>query len=153
MFKNKKNIASLVSVIILFVFILPVVIFAANAYTPLITCGNSPHTDKVGTTTVIDGACTFGDFIDTVNRIINWIISIAGVIFTISAIRGGFMYMTAGENAGNKTKAREILSNTIIGFIIILVGWVVVFTVLNIFVNKDVIEGTPSIFNFMEKVN
>jgi len=150
MFKNKKNLANIVSTVILFILLFPAVMFADNPYTPLIQCGNSPHAVTVGSSTKIVGLCTFNDFIATVNRIINWIISIAGVVFAISAIRGGFMYMTAGADEGNIKKAREILTNTIWGFIIILIAWVAVYTILKIFVRSP---ETNTIFNFMSRVN
>ena len=132
--KNKKLLASGASLILLFVFILPIFVHADNPYTPLIQCGNGTSTDSSGK---LIGACTFADFIETLNRIINWIISIATVIFTISAIYGGFLYMTSGEKPGNKDKAKSILWNTILGFVIILVSWLIIYTILNMLVDPS----------------
>ena len=134
---NKKLIAGIVSVFMLSVLVLPVLSHAQ--VTPLVQCGNPGQP-----------TCDFNAFIALINRIIQWIISIATTIFAISAIYGGFLYMTSGENAGNKTKALDILKNTLYGFIIILVAWVVVYTILRTFVpNPD----SNSIFNFLGKFN
>ena len=113
--KNKKFIASAVSLFLLFVFIMPV-LSQAEA---LVTCDGSAQ-----------NPCNFDSLIGMINGIINWIISIAGVIFTISCIYGGFLYLTSGENPSNKAKAKSILYNTLIGFIIILVAWLIVYTIL-----------------------
>jgi hypothetical protein len=113
--KNKKFIASIVALFLFFVFIMPVLSHAVA----LVTCDGSA-----------ESPCTMNSFVGMINGIINWIISIAGVIFTISCIYGGFLYMTSGENPGNKAKAKSILYSTFIGFIIILVAWLIVYTIL-----------------------
>jgi len=78
-----------------------------------------------------DGAdCNFNSFIQLINNIINWIISIAGVIFTISLIYGGFLYMTGGDKPANKEKAKTLLWSTLKGFVIILVSWLIVYTII-----------------------
>ena len=82
-----------------------------------------------------DNPCNFDNLIATINSIINWIISIAGVIFTISCIYGGFLYMTSGENPGNKAKAKSVITTTLVGFVIILVSWLIVYTILNTLVD------------------
>ena len=129
--KNKKNITGIASVFILTLFILPVLTHAG-----LVPCGNPDQTP-----------CDFTFFIQMINDIITWIISMATVIFTISAIYGGFLYMTSGDNPGNKEKAKGILWNTILGFVIILASWLIIFTILNALIPKD--SAHQSIFNFI----
>ena len=136
-FKYKKILAVSLSTVFLFVFFMPVVSSAA-----IIECGNSV-TD--GGITTIPNPCTFADFVATINRVINWFISIAGVIFTISAIWGGFLYMTSGQNPGNKAKAKSILWSTLIGFVIILTSWLIVYTLLTYLVPDN-----SSVFNFIK---
>ncbi len=78
-----------------------------------------------------DGAnCNFNSFIQLINNIINWIISIAVVIFTIALVYGGFLYMTGGDKPANKEKAKAILWSTLKGFVIILVSWLIVYTII-----------------------
>lgn len=136
LFKNKKIISNLLSVFILSLFILPVLVMSQTPK-PIITCGNN-------------GAppCDYDDFVGTINNIINWVITSAGVIFTISAIWGGFLYMTSGLKPGNKEKAKNILWSTIIGFIIVLCSWLIVYTLLGFLVDKDTTSG-GDIFRFI----
>jgi hypothetical protein len=136
---NKKFLAGAVSLFLLFVFILPLTIFAddfgpqTEANSGLVRCGNTITVtgDK------ITGDCKFEDFVALINRIIDWIISIAGVIFTISTIYGGFLYMTSGENPGNKEQAKKILTGTLLGFVIILCAWLIVYTLLRYLVGDS----------------
>jgi hypothetical protein len=123
---NKKLFAGAVSLLFLFVLIMPVLTNAA-----LVNCGIA---DAKG---VITNPCDFTDFIGLINGIIKWIISMAGVIFTLMAVYGGFLYMTSGGDGAKKTKARSILWSTIIGFVIILCAWLIVFTLLNMLIPDD----------------
>ena len=124
---SKKILAGAVPLLVLFILVVP---FFTSA--KLVTC---------------DGPdCDFDKFIEMINGIINWIIGIATVIFTISAVWGGFLYVTSGMNPGNKEKAKGILWNTLIGFVIILVGWVIVYTILYALVPEN-----STVFNFLKK--
>jgi hypothetical protein len=135
LFKNKKIISNLLSVFILTIFILPTLVMSQQIQ--IITCGNSTST-----------MCGYADFVGTINNIVDWVIASAGVIFTISAIWGGFLYIFSGTNPSYKAKAKSILWSTIIGFIIVLCSWLIVYTLLGFLVDK----GTPSgqsIFKFI----
>jgi hypothetical protein len=119
--KNKKFLATAVVFLLFFVLIMPVLSNAA-----LVNCG-----------TTASNPCKFTDFIALINNIINWIISIAGVIFAVSFIYGGFLYMTSGEKPANKEKAKSLLWNTLLGFVIILVSWLIVYTILHALVDPS----------------
>ncbi len=45
-------------------------------------------------------------------------------------IYAGFLYLTAGVSADNTKKAKQIITDAIIGIIIILISWVIVNTVI-----------------------
>ena len=162
--KNKKFLATLISFSLLIIMLIPVLSFGAatdpadvptgpqptgNSFLPLIQCGNSTTTDAKGQI-VLKHPCDFSDAVATVNRIINWVISIAGVIFTVSCIWGGFLYATSGQKPANKDKAKTILWSTFSGFIIILIAWVVIHLILVTFIDTSASKpGNKNIFNFI----
>ncbi len=80
--------------------------------------------------------CDFSYFVLTLNKIIEWIISIAGVIFTLTLAYGGYLYMTSGGDSGKREQAHSILWNTLKGFVIILVAWLIVYTIINTLVDS-----------------
>lgn len=135
---NKKNSAGVAAFIIITLLVLPVLSLAAG----LVPCGDNPTVDASGKVT---GACTFNDFITMINNIINWIISIAGVIFTISCVYGGFLWIMSGESPEKKTRAQTILWRTLLGFVIILTSWLIVYTILN-----TLAPGNTSILKFIK---
>lgn len=136
--KNKK----IITIIFSFTLLLPSFVLAQMSAstipdTGLVPCGNPGQP-----------SCDFTMFVFMVNNIIQWIISIAGVIFTISTIYGGFLYVTSGENPGNKAKAKSILWSTVIGFVIILVSWLIVYTIL-----INLVPNNSSVFQFIGRGN
>lgn len=127
--QNNMNKNKLKFIIVsLFILILPCVTFAA-----LVPCGNPDQP-----------ACNIDYFIMMINSIIDWFITMATVVFTISLVYGGYLYMTSGSNPGNKEKASGIMWNTLKGFVIILTAWVIVHTILN-----ALVPDNSSIFKFI----
>ncbi len=134
----------LTGLIILVVLILPLLSYGA-----LVNCGNTYEATDLETgkiTTMVDNPCDFDDAVAMINGIINWIIGIAGIIFTITLIYAGFLYLTSGDDSGKRGKANSMLWNTVIGFVIILTAWLIVYTLLHALVP----EGS-SIFRFIKK--
>jgi hypothetical protein len=127
---------------LLFIFSLVAIILPSISFAALVNCGNSVvGTDGV---TTIPNSCGFDDAVFMINGTINWIIGLAGVIFTISFVYGGFLYMTSGINPGNKAKAKSLLWNTLLGFVIMLTAWLIVYTLLTYLVPSD-----STIFRFI----
>lgn len=73
-------------------------------------------------------ACNFDELMHLINNIINWIlfglaIPIAGIMFAYA----GFTLITAGgDNAGARTKAKDIFLNAAIGLTLAFVAYILV---------------------------
>jgi hypothetical protein len=46
-------------------------------------------------------------------------------------IYGGFLYMTSGDKPANKDKAKSMMYSTLIGFLIIITAWLIIYTILS----------------------
>ena len=44
--------------------------------------------------------------------------------------------MTSGTAIGDKERAKKILYNTLLGFVIILVSWLIVYTIIHTFTDE-----------------
>jgi hypothetical protein len=64
-------------------------------------------------------------------------LSFVGVIFLVLVIYGGFLWMTAGGNEQNVTKAKGIITSAIIGMVIIAAGYA-----LTSFILTSVVSAT-----------
>lgn len=123
--KNKNKIsfvkvsASLVS---FFVFFTPIILFAIGPNDRLITCG------------AIDGsqpACSFVELLNTANNIIEFLLvyfatPLAAIIFAYA----GFIYMFSGGSSTQVSKAKTMMKNMVIGYVIALSAWIIVKTIL-----------------------
>ena len=73
-----------------------------------------------------------GNLCDLISQFINIIyIAIAWVIWIIAPIAfiaGGIMYMLAGANPGMESTAKKALTGTVIGVVIVLCAYVIIFT-------------------------
>jgi len=65
---------------------------------------------------------TAGGFIDLIERIGNWIFSFLLVVAGVFIIYAGFLWVTAGGNPENVTKAKTMLINALVGVAIALVA-------------------------------
>lgn len=68
---------------------------------------------------------------DIIARVVNTFLSLLGVIFLIIIIYAGFLWMTAGGNDEQVTKAKKWLTNSVIGVIIVIAAYAISYFVLN----------------------
>ncbi len=85
----------------------------------------SPETAPTVITTAVG-------FISFIERIGNWIFAFLLVIAGLFLIYAGFLWVTAGGNPENVTKARQMLINALIGVAIALLAKGLVFVVRGI---------------------
>jgi len=76
---------------------------------------------------------------DLIGGFISVILGVVGIIFLILAVYAGVMYMTAGGDPGKVKKAKEILTQSLIGLIIIVAAYA-----LTQFVVDQIISATSS---------
>jgi len=69
---------------------------------------------------------------DLVQRIVLWVLIIAGVIAVLFLIGGGLLYLTAGGNPEQVQKAKTTLVNAIIGIIVIALAFAIYVVVINL---------------------
>ncbi len=87
--------------------------------------------------------------IDIVGGLIRVGLSVVGVLLLILLLYAGFLWMTAAGNEENIKKARSIITNTIIGIIIVAASYAIADFVLSrlteVSVNGGGADSTPSL--------
>ena len=94
----------------------------------LIPCGRM--VDDPTTDIIESNPCSLCTLIYTVQLIIKFLIKIAIVVALIAIAFGGFLYISAAGSQEAIEKAKSIIKYAIIGFIVILVAWVIIDSVL-----------------------
>ena len=75
---------------------------------------------------------TASDVITIINRIGNWIFAVLLAIAGIMLILAGFFWVTAGGDPASVLKARQMLTNAIIGVVVALLAKGMVMAILKI---------------------
>jgi cysteine-rich repeat protein len=99
------------------------------------------------------GFSTQDDIIVIIARLIRTAITMVGVVAVVFIIFGGFMWMTAGGNPDRLKKAKSILTNAIIGLLIVFSSFAIVQFVLNSLVDatSSTITQTDSVpYTFLD---
>ncbi len=100
----------------------------------LIPCGVDANDDGV-----VKGAeeCTYNDIILGIQGIINFLFALVVPIATIMIAFAGWKLLTADGDSGKVSEARGLMTSVIIGFIIMLVAWLIVFTLTEALLDPD----------------
>ncbi len=70
-----------------------------------------------------------------VGRIINVILGFLGIILLVLVLYAGFLWMTAGGNEDQVKKAKQYITNSVIGLIVIVAAFAISYFVLNSLIN------------------
>lgn len=114
----QKILAHIVSLLIIFT---PVALFSAGLVPD---CAEN---------TAVDGVygCDFNYFMTLLNKVINFVLyTLATPIFALIIVYAGWLYLSDGGNSENVGKAKKILKNAVIGYVIALAAWLIVKTIL-----------------------
>ncbi len=93
-------------------------------YNGLVACGEDPANYD----------CDFDAFLETVNRVVNFLIVFIAFPFVAIVIAwAGILLLTSGGSSGARDKAKEMIGKVIIGLIVALLAWVIIKLVLVVF--------------------
>lgn len=84
--------------------------------------------------------CTTASVVSLANGLIEWLVTMLGVIAVIALVFAGFkMVISAGDEKA-WSSAKELFQNVIIGIILILASWLIIDTLLKMLTDKG-LEG------------
>ena len=70
--------------------------------------------------------CGFCELVQLVNRVVDWLIGVLSIIAAIMIAYSGFRLVTSGGNSGAKEEAKKMITNIVIGFVIVLAAWLLI---------------------------
>ncbi|NQV93051.1 hypothetical protein HQ403_00955 [Candidatus Kaiserbacteria bacterium] len=128
--RKKTNYALRLSVLVSVVSLLslPLLVSAADAFVPL---------------TGIPGVTDQKDFGDFLNGAFKIGLAIAATLAVVMITIGGLEYMTT-DSVNNKTEGREKIQNAVVGLLIALLIWLILFTINPNLLNLDLVIGGDS---------
>jgi hypothetical protein len=126
------------SVLVLVAMMFAVVLIPKEAAAAIVQCGFNTDVLSDGTN---GGMCQLCDVFILVNRAIDYLTVFLSGILTFILIVAGFKLITAQGNAGQAESAKKMITNGIIGFLIVLSSWLIVNTVLSKLTVKGGLAG------------
>lgn len=122
----KKIVPFLISFVIIFA---PMFVIGAgvefSGLAPI--CNTKIDTAKGG----FSDPCDFNVVIATINNAIDYFIKyLATPLFAILFIYAGVLYITAGGSSKDTDKAKKILVNSVVGYLIALAAWLIIDTLV-----------------------
>ena len=122
-------------------------LLSETTFTTLATGGSTPGTTKVKFNGLVPdcnsgaidpktnqyvNSCDFNTLMATINKVINFLlVDIVAPLFALILIYAGWLYLSDMGSSENKGKAKKILINSVVGFVIALVAWLIVKTILS----------------------
>ena len=128
-----KKLKNIIFALVLALSIIPNISFAQEKldYSGLVQCDGVITPGE----TERQRVCDFNALMETVRYIINWLFLITIPIATVAFAYAGILYMTGSP--GNIGTAKSIFQSVAYGFIIMLVAWISVVTIVDWFVEKN----------------
>ncbi|MFM2357377.1 MAG: Type secretion system pilin [Candidatus Parcubacteria bacterium] len=90
-----------------------------------------------------NGQCGFNDIVGLINRLVKFVFYVSVPIAALLFAYAGFLFLTAGPNAGQADRAKGIFTNVAVGFIIILSAYLIVYTVTNAIIEDGFLNSLP----------
>jgi hypothetical protein len=81
--------------------------------------------------------CQSCDFVEMINRIVKWFIGIMSILCGLVVVYAGIQMVTSGGNESAWSHAKSMLTNVLIGFVILLTAWLIVDTIMKTFVDEN----------------
>lgn len=79
--------------------------------------------------------CNVGTTNQLITYVINWVLSITGLVAVLFMIIGGYWYLLSGGNEETAEKGKKTLTNAIIGIVIIILSFAIVRVISNLLTN------------------
>lgn len=112
-------------------FLLPIEVYAQK---PLVPCGLNAN---------LSDQCQLCDLVKLVQNVIDFIILyLAAPFATLLIAWAGIKLMVFADNESERTKARQLLWDILIGFLVILLAWTIVIVIMNALVKDSKAEDS-----------
>lgn len=127
LFVVMKQLWSIISVCAVLFFFLAVVAPVPLNAAGLVPCGGTG-----------EAACQACDVTKLINNVVAWLIVVLSIVAAVLIMIAGFKLVTAGGNDGALKQAKETFTNILIGFAILLAGWLVLDTLMKALLTDQV---------------
>jgi len=88
-----------------------------------------------------DRMCNACDLILLVNNLVTWLFSVLAIFAVLALMVAGFRLVVSGGNTNAWEGAKQMFTNVVIGFVIIISAWLIVDTIMKAFLDPSFKSG------------
>lgn len=121
--------------------IIPVLVFLFSCFLAVNTSSAASLWDNISCKE--EGDCTLNDFAQLGINVTNMILGIVGSLALLFFIYGGLMMIISSGKSEAVQKAKTILTNAVIGLVIVFTSWVIINFAVTILTGSNTIFGNP----------
>jgi len=85
-----------------------------------------------------------------INTFYDWLLSIVGIAVALTIMAAGFLWLTSGGNQTKISKAKQLISGSLTGLVILLVSWMLLNTINPDLIKTGKLEGIIKIGQVLE---
>jgi hypothetical protein len=82
--------------------------------------------------------CNFNSLAGMANNFITWFLGISVSVAAVSFAVAGAMMLIDPNNPEKRGQAKKVFFNTAVGLVIVLAAWLIVYTIINTFVDPSI---------------
>lgn len=97
-----------------------------------------PSAESAGLVTCSGPDCNLCSFVTMVNNLVAWLVGFLTLAAVLAIVYAGFKLVVSGGDEGAMTDAKKMLTNIVIGFVIVLSAWLIVDTLMKALVAPGV---------------
>jgi len=113
----------------------PLLTFAAG----LVPCGGTG-----------EPACEACYAVELLNNVLDWLVGILSIVFALIVVTAGFNLVTSSGNVAAKAKAKSMITNAFVGFVIVLASWLLVDLGMKMLVSDDSVDVKLGTWNAVQ---
>lgn len=123
--------------LLLVLFLLPTIAFGQEGF---VQCG-------------YERMCNVCDLVLMVNNIITWMFGILALLAVMGLMVAGFRLVVSGGDVGAWTSAKQMFTNIIVGFVIVLAAWLIVDTIMKALLDPNLADSQGVAFGMWNQLD
>lgn len=96
--------------------------------------------------------CNFCSFVVMVNNLIEWLVGFLTLAAVLALVYAGFKLVVSGGDQGAMTDAKKMITNIIIGFVIVLSAWLIVDTLMKALLDPNLTDSEGNKFGVWNQI-
>lgn len=97
-------------------------------------------------------SCDFKALVSTINNLVRFVIGVAAAFVAGSIAYAGWLYLSSQGDSGKIGQAKKVIITSIVGFLVVLLAWLIVTVLLGTLASNDAKNVFQEIFGQLKGI-